>query len=317
VVLPAPGPALTAPQRVTEVDAFEGWAAWSAFEEGVGYRLVLRGPGGEIAPAPVEPRSVPFDVDLGPSEDRRVVAAYSRCQQEPDEYGAGGVLLRTTGRGCDIFRLDVVGGQESKLEGASTDQASEFLPSIWRDRVAFARVFEQRAGRRGELPYLYVRPLEGGKSDRQPGGSRGDDGLPGPTGLDLHGRRMSLTWEWRDGDRLRSELRLDTVGAGHQLIDRVGSREAPANIFTPVGDRGRIFAGARRLGADSQNRVLRFRISTREYTQALVQGPPLVGLGTTFKDIFVLATADDPRQAPQCGAGGCFITPLDIGSADG
>jgi hypothetical protein len=213
--------------------------------------------------------------------------------------------------------LDVVGGQESKLEGASTDQASEFLPSIWRDRVAFARVFEQRAGRRGELPYLYVRPLEGGKSDRQPGGSRGDDGLPGPTGLDLYGRRMSLTWEWRDGDRLRSELRLDTVGAGHQLIDRVGSREAPANIFTPVGDRGRIFAGARRLGADSQNRVLRFRISTREYTQALVQGPPLVGLGTTFKDIFVLATADDPRQAPQCGAGGCFITPLDIGSADG
>ncbi|MCP9492065.1 MAG: hypothetical protein MSC31_19640, partial [Solirubrobacteraceae bacterium MAG38_C4-C5] len=298
---------------MTEVDVFGGWAAWSAFEEGVGYRLVLRGPGGEIAAASVQPREVPFDVDLGPSEDDGVVAAYSRCEQEPDEYGAGGVLLRTTGRGCDLFRLDVLGGEETKLEGASTDQASEYLPSIWKDSVAFARVFEEREGRRGDLPYLYVRPLDGGSSsDRQPGGSRGDDGLPGPTGLDLYGRRMSFSWEWRDGERLRSELRLDTVGGDHQLIDRLGSKDAPANIVTPVGDRGRIFAGARRLGGDGQDRLVRLRITTDEYTQALLQGPPLVGLGA-FEGNFLLATADDPRQAPQCGPGGCLISPLDIG----
>ena len=109
VQLPPPGPSLFEPQRLTEVDYFGGWAAWSAFEEGVGYRLVLRDPGGEIGVAPVDPRAVPFDVDLGPSEDG-VVAAYSRCEQEPDEYGAGGVLLRTTGRGWDVFRLDVLGG---------------------------------------------------------------------------------------------------------------------------------------------------------------------------------------------------------------
>jgi len=188
---------------------------------------------------------------------------------------------------------------------------SEFLPSIWRDRVAFARVFEQREGRRGDLPYLYVRPLEGGSSERQPGGSRGDDGLPGPTGLDLYGRRMSFSWEWRDGERLRSELRLDTVGGDHELIKRLGSQKAPANIVTPAGDRGRIFAGARRLGGDGEDRLLRLRISTDEFSEALLQGPPLVGLGVDEGD-FLLATADDPRQAPLCGPGGCLISPLDI-----
>jgi hypothetical protein len=281
----------------------------------VGYRLVLRDPDGEIETAGVDPRGVPFDVDLGPSEDDGVVAAYSRCEQEPDEYGAGGVLLRTTGRGCDIFRLDVSGGEETELEGASTEDSSEYLPSIWRDSVAFARVFEQRDGRRGDLPYLYVRPLDGGRSDRQPGGSRGDDGLPGPTGLDLYGRRMSFSWEWRDGDRLRSELRLDTVGGDHELITRLGSRDAPANIVTPVGDRGRIFAGARRLGGSAQDdRLLRLRISTDEFSEALLQGPPLVGLGA-YEGDFLLATADDPRQAPECG-GTCLISPLDIGGDD-
>ncbi|MBW3665932.1 MAG: PQQ-dependent sugar dehydrogenase, partial [Actinobacteria bacterium] len=309
---PPPGPPLTQPQRVTEVDAFGGWAAWSAFVEGAGYRLVLRGPDGAPAAAPIPPRAVPFDVDLGPSEEDGVVAAYSRCSQEPDAYGTGGVLLRTTGRGCDIFRLDLATGQENRLEGASTNESSEFLPSIWRDKVAFARVFESRAGRRGDLPYLYVRPLAGGRSERQPGGSRGDDGLPGPTGLDLYGRRMSFTWEWRDGDRLRSELRLDTLGGDHALIERLGSREAPANLLTPTGNRGRIYAGTHRLRDDGPvSGAVRLRIASLELSRVfLPPGTALVGLGVDDGD-FLIATAGDPRRAPRCGPGGCAISPLE------
>jgi len=308
---PPPGPPLTQPQRLTEVDAFGGWAAWSAFEEGAGHRLVLRNPDGAVGTAPVAPRAVPFDIDLGPSEQGGVVAAYSRCAREPDEYGAGGVLLRATGRGCDIFRLDLATGQESELAGASTSDSSEFLPSIWRGDVAFARVFESRAGRRGDLPYLYVRPLAGGRSDRQPGGSRGDDGVPGPTGIDLYGRRMSFTWEWREGDRLRSELRLDTVGGDHALIERLGSQDAPANLLTPGADRGRIYVGTRRLsGAANTSGALRLRISSGELTPfTFPTGPALAGLGVDNGDA-LLATAGDPRQAPRCGPGGCAISPL-------
>ena len=308
---PPPGPPLTQPQRLTEVDAFGGWAAWSAFEDGAGYRLVLRNPDGAVGAAPVPPRAVPFDIDLGPSEEGGVVAAYSRCAQEPDEHGAGGTLLRATGRGCDIFRLDLATGRESRLEGASTNGSSEFLPSIWRDSVAFARVFESREGRRGDVPYLYVRPLDGGRSERQPGGSRGDDGVPGPTGIDLYGRRMSFTWEWRDGDRLRSELRLDTAGGDHALVERLGSEDAPANLVTPVGDRGRIYAGSRRLRGDGNTSgALRLRITTDQLTAfTFPAGPALVGLGVDDGDA-LLATAGDPRQAPRCGPGGCAIRPL-------
>lgn len=323
--LPPPAPPLTRPQRVTEVDAFAGWAAWSAFEPGVGYNLVVRRPDGGVSIAPVEPRSVPFDVDLGPSEDSDVVAAYSRCQKEPDGYGAGGVLLRAKGRGCDIFRLDLPNsapdnqqfGRESKLRGASTNQASEYLPSISKNRVGFARVYEQRKGRRGDLPYLYARPLKGGTSKRLAGGSRGRSGLPGPTGLDLFGRRLAFTWEWRLGNRLRSELRQDTLGGRRQLIRRVGSREsAPANILTPSGDRGRIYAGERRLlESGHENRLLRFNLRANALQQALLEGPPLTGLGVDNGD-FVLATADDPAKAPLCGPAGCEISLLELTSGD-
>jgi glucose/arabinose dehydrogenase len=314
---PPPGPPLTEPQRLTEVDAFGGWAAWSAFEQGAGYRLVLRNPDGAIGAAPVAPRAVPFDVDLGPSEDGGVVAAYSRCAQEPDAYGAGGILLRTTGRRCDIFRLDPATGRETRLEGASTESSSEFLPSIWRDSVAFARVFESREGRRGDLPYLYVRPLDGGRSERQPGGSRGDGGLPGPTGIDLYGRRMSFTWEWRDGERLRSELRLDTVGGDHALIERLGSEEAPANLVTPGADRGRIYVGTRRLrGSANTSGALRLRISTDQLTPFTFPAGPALAALSVDDGAALLATAGDPRQAPRCGPGGCAIRPLDDAFGD-
>jgi hypothetical protein len=183
--------------------------------------------------------------------------------------------------------------------------------------VAFARVFESREGRRGDLPYLYVRPLDGGRSERQPGGSRGDGGLPGPTGIDLYGRRMSFTWEWRDGDRLRSELRLDTVGGDHALIERLGSEEAPANLVTPGADRGRIYVGTRRLrGTANTSGALRLRISTDQLTPfTFPAGPALAGLGVD-DGAALLATAGDPRQAPRCGPGGCAIRPLDDAFGD-
>jgi len=178
------------------------------------------------------------------------------------------VALRTTGRGCDVFRLDVLGGEETELDGASTEQSA-----------------------------LSLRASVGGReSEHQPGGSRGDDGLPGPTGLDLYGRRMTFSWEWRDGDRLRSDLRLDTVGTDTELIDRVGSQEAPANIVTPVGDRGRIFAGARRLGGEAQDRLLRLRISTGEYTQA-PQGAAHGGPGRIRRQLSACHRRRSPRGA--------------------
>ncbi|MDQ3092510.1 MAG: hypothetical protein M3R46_12820 [Actinomycetota bacterium] len=225
---------------------------------------------GKVRRLGVAPRSVPFDVDVGPGEDGGVVAVYSRCADEPSPDDPGFVYARpypayTRGGGCDVYRVDVDGGKERKVAGASTDQASEVLPSIWRDEIAFARVYEQREGSRGRYPYLYVRPLAGGRSQRQPGGSRGASGLPGPTSIDLYGRRLSFVWNYRtgsgDGDTGGvSEVRLDTVGGEHRVLSQAshdGTRPggAYASFLSPQGSEGRIFYGYGRVRVEDVSSV--------------------------------------------------------------
>jgi len=266
---------------------------------------------------PIESRmGVPFDVDLGPDEDGDVVAVYSRCATEPDPVRVRGVFgarvfsdpypAYTAGRGCDIYRYDFDTRQETRLKGASTNQASEVLPSIWRDQVAFARVYERRDGHRGVYPYLYVRPLAGGRSDRQPGGSRGTNGLPGPTRLDLYGRYLSFVWNYSTGEPRKgeiagtTELRVDTMGKEHRVLSRArhGNGEAYASYLSPNGYRGRIFYAfgrtERRDGADFGLSALLIneRISTgeRHVSDSRLDGFPI---DTTADRDLILAWIDD------------------------
>lgn len=250
---------------------------------------------------PIEPREVPFDVDLGPHENFDVVAAYSRCQEEPtavftrNRFGAR-VFSQpypayTTGRGCDIYRFEFKTMSEFKLPGASTNQASEVLPSIWRNEVAFARVYEQRAGFRGRIPYLYVRATSTAdtvRSNRQPGGRRGQNGLPGPTRLDLYGRRLSFVWNYSTGVAERgetkgvTEVRLDTVDGPHLLLSQATfeiskPRGTYASFAYPNGSRGRIFYGFQRVLVEPEDTksvtsiLLRYSISRRD--KALSDAP--------------------------------------------
>lgn len=227
---------------------------------------------GAPQPVPVASRGAPFDVDLGPGPGGGVVAAYSRCRTEPQSRPSSRPApAHATGRGCDLYLYDFAAARERRLDGASTGKASEFLPSVWRDEVAFARVFESRSGRRGRLPYLYVRRLDDTQpSRRQPGGARGISGLPGPGSLDLYGRRLSFSWTWERSPGGQSELRLDTVGASHRVVAKSGWKDSLARYLTPHASEGRILFGYQRAierdGADQSlgSRVLRHRISTRE-----------------------------------------------------
>lgn len=240
----------------SKVSHFGGMTAWSRLDPRTGlYRLVVHDGQREHVP-PIEPRAVPFDIDLGRDRGGDVVAAYSRCEREPRvDEGAPRLPVWATGEGCDLFLYSPEGGSarvETRIAGPSTDESSEFLPSIWRGRVAFARVYESREGRRGTLPYLYVRGREGStSSQRQPGGARGQSGLPGPTALDLYGRRLGFAWIHRREEGIdRSEIRLDTLGAGHRVVswvnDLAGTDVAQ---LTPSMDRGDIFWGTDCQGA--------------------------------------------------------------------
>jgi len=208
----------------------------------------------------IRPRSVPFDIDLGPDRRGDVVATYSRCRREPERgEGSAPLPVWATGKGCDLFLYSLKPGSarvETRIRGASTDESSEFLPSIWRGQVAFSRVYERREGRRGTLAYLYVRELESTeRSARQPGGARGQSGLPGPTALDLYGRRLGFAWvHRREGEAERSAIRLDTLGAGHRLVAWVKDfARTDFALLTPSLDRGETFWGTDCQGPSCAN----------------------------------------------------------------
>ena len=130
-------------QRPTPVSGYQGRLVWSQFDPAIaGYRLfeAHASPNGQVTTQlPVAPRSVPFDADVGPGADGAPTVVYSRCATEP-RLGADQLPLWASGRGCDVYRLALGATAESRVAGVSTGDASEFLPSIWRNRVAFGRV---------------------------------------------------------------------------------------------------------------------------------------------------------------------------------
>ena len=295
----------------TTVATYDDVAAWSdRRDDGSGYRLVVRAGDADPEALPIDPRGVPFDVDVGPGSDGDPVLVYSRCEQEPESLPETAPLVaHATGRGCDLFAYDLQARRERRVAGASTAGASEFLPSIWRDEIAFARVYERRSGRRGRLPYLYRRELrESARSRRQPGGARGSSGLPGPTGLDLYGRHLAFTWMWSRGGDGQSEVRLDTENRDPLVVERTGWRDSVAQYLTPQGSRGRIAYGLHRSvasddGDESRSSQLRrYRISTRAKERAPAPAWLTAAAHDSGRTVFATApgwTGEDPC-APAC-----------------
>ena len=277
-----PDTELAQSNALSPVSAYGGSIAYSVYDASSrSYRLALRDRDGVVTQPVVAPRAVPFDVDLGPDAGGRLVAAYSRCVTEPRRAALDGFPRWSTGRGCDLYRYDVAAGRESRITGASSSGSSEFLPSIWKGEIAFARVYERRTGSAGRLPYLYVHPLSGpGGSTRLPGGSRGVDGGPGPQALDHYGTRIAVVWEDQPtGTSNRSQLRLDTQGADHRVLDSVTSATGGARLLAPSFDGGKLWWISREV-ADTTTGRGRSTVTTYDLSDAARQtalGPdPLV-----------------------------------------
>ena len=243
--------------RPTPVSAFDGRVVWSEYDAGANRYFLVQRVAGVTSRLPVDPRSVPFDVDLGPDADGSPVATFSRCRLDPPRRDprTGNALAQMPewrrGRGCNVHMYSFETGREVQVRHASTAAASEFLPTVWTDRIAFARVFERRRGVRGDRAYLYVRPnrllaSQGrrGGTRRMPAGPRGRDlhcagsprrcrrlVEPGPTSLDLATRRLAFGWDSTD-DGPTSTVWLDVLRStgrtAHTRIDYGGSGEIQA-----------------------------------------------------------------------------------------
>jgi len=280
----------------TPVSAYGGRVVWSAFDAAKSdYRLMTEN-AGVVAAVPVAPRRVPFDVDVGPDPNGHTIAAYSRCRRDPPrrDPAIGNAIAQmpdwSRGRGCDLYRFDFTTNRETKIASANSAGASEFLPSVWRTRVAFARVYERRRGQAGQRPYLYVRPFaKAGRTKRLPAGSRSTHRFctaahhcrhlvePGPTALDLFGRRLAFGWDSADQLGPTSAAYLGAV-AGHaskRLLSRVVSGDIQgAEIVAPAIADGQVTWTLTLYGDTTSNLSQRYGIATGAFSEAALMRPP-------------------------------------------
>jgi hypothetical protein len=220
--------------RATPVSAIGGRIVWSEYDPAADAYFLTQRFDGMTARLPVKPRAVPFDVDVGRNAANDTVAAYSRCRGEPSGRGPGLGNVFTlmpqwsTGRGCDVYVLNLRTNVEICVRGASSAGASEFLPTVWRGRIAFARVYERRRGRAGKRAYLFLRALTGGGTNRRvPAGPRSRGRLcafspptcrrvvePGPTGLDLSLHALAFGWDSAGRQGVTSGVYLERLRSG-------------------------------------------------------------------------------------------------------
>jgi hypothetical protein len=256
------------PPDVTAVVSHGGAQAWSRAAPGGGFELVLR-IGGVARVAPVRARGVPFDVDLGPGADGRLTAVYSRCAREPDRFF--GLPSYVNGRGCRLYRLDVASGAERRL-GDGSPRRSDFLPSLWRGSVAFARTYGDRG------PFLYLRRADGSVR-RLRRGPRGRVRGLGPTRLDLAGPRLAVGWEHVEGRGAPSDgegwgpghvtsVFVYGVRGGRRLIDRTTAGERSRQLALPSLDGATLRYGLSVRGGPDEFRSIRLPGGRRQRSAA-------------------------------------------------
>ena len=123
--------------RQSTVSAYDQLLAWSRYDPAAqDYRLVAADVGNLAAPPqvlPVAPRTIAFDVDLGPDAHGRTVAVCSRCTTEPAGDYYGQKLWPNNAAGCDIYEYDFAARREHKLTASNSFTFSP-APAGWRLR---------------------------------------------------------------------------------------------------------------------------------------------------------------------------------------
>ena len=232
--------------RPTTISAYRGnWLAFSTYQPASKtYRLMVRAPSGAVQAAPVPPRAVPFDVELGPrvgdgeeAGRKGVLAVYSRCRVEPRLDPRDMLPLPGTGHGCRLYRYELGSTREQPIPGSG----SRYLPSLWGGQLAFVM-----AGAGGR-PALYLGSISGrGAARRLAGGPPGTAPGLGPRSVALYNGRVAFVWEYRSRGVLHSQLRLDGPGGKTRLLDEASSRPGTDRELSPSFSAAGLLAWARR-----------------------------------------------------------------------
>lgn len=231
--------------RGTEVNAYAGRLVWSSYDESIrAYRLMTY-MDGQTSEVPIAPSHNAFDIDLGPGPRSQTLAVYSRCTGKR-------VWQR---RHCRLSSYDFATGVERQLNATHRPGTSEITPTVWRNRLAFARVRPRQSAR------LYVGALRGvGHIHRLRGGATRCDNtfswdrtkrtrkvIGAPERLDLDGKWLAFTWSFQmpafgsGGHRSRDVRGLVScvgTGASQLLLDRIGGAQRLVRFDTAGGTDG-------------------------------------------------------------------------------
>ncbi len=191
----------TRPAKVAGYGDVLAWSTWEAGQRR--YRLVVRVGDGPARGVRVAGRRLPFDVDVGPDRNGRPVLVYSRCRSEPSPVIRQRIYAESTdlprydlASGCDLFAYSPADGRERRVAGVSSMAESEYLPSVWRGNIAFARRSSAAA-----QPRLYLRRSGTRRSQRLAGEpTQRDPSMDGPVTLDLRGTQLAYHWTRLTGD---------------------------------------------------------------------------------------------------------------------
>jgi hypothetical protein len=286
----------------TKIAAYGGRVVWSTYDPATKRYTLTQHAEGTTSAVPVATREVPFDVDLGPGPDGETIASYSRCRRErryrPDVGNEFGIPYYQFGGGCDLFLYTFERGEEIKVRGASSRRGSEFLPTVWGDRLAFARSHRPRRGGRSRVPSLYLRKLSGS--------TRSQRVSPGPAGyrrgalvssLDLRGRRLGFLWRYSPRPRLGRntdvdvfQVRLSGQRSKHSksIVEvRVSGDDALSTPYlsSPLLFGGDVYYFFGLAGEGETARIQRFSPSTRE-THAAADFSVLTGISVALDGQF-------------------------------
>ncbi len=131
----------------TPVRAWAGIAVLSMLDTTTGtYRLATQtGTAPPQALPGIAPAAQPFDADIGAGPGGAATIVFARCQ---------------TPTHCRLSRTTPAGGTETPITGSAATDGWESAPTVWGNRLAFARRYATGSER------VYIRPLDAGRRVR-------------------------------------------------------------------------------------------------------------------------------------------------------
>jgi hypothetical protein len=276
--------------RATPVAAWGGTVAWSTYDATTNdYHLVVSRNGGAPQRLPVAPSANAFDLDLGTNRSGSTYAVYSRCATPATDSRPP--------TGCDLYRLSLTSGVETRLDTLSSPMWDEREPTIFRGEIAFIRtethggatkdvlrIGNTTSGSRGTTALVKLNRLAGALTDPELGASR-------------------LAYIRADRRGVTRAVHVRTLKAGGSDKVVYTARSGGANAANIAGlslsDTAGSFMWARtNLGSGTGNRVVRYTISSGRLAYAL--GSSRWQSSAWASQALGLAVVADPSSTGTC-----------------